>query len=278
LDQKSRGASHIWIVNNFASTIHEISFKLHGKKFISNKRVNNYKKALWFNNECKLAKSRFLDAKRIFHLYPSDANKLNFLNLRKEFCLIKRRHRYAFNSKEKAKLSKMSKNEPRKFWKYIKKFSKKNNVNTSQIGMNDFVEHFKNISNFGNNNGNDEDLYQQQLFDTHNYVICEEHDKTFTTDEISKVIRGLKRHKSCDLDDNVADFFIEANDFISPYLVIRFNRIFDTGIYPESWCKGTIVPIYNKGDPTNASQFFQSRNLLKKSSRLVRIFTYILFR
>jgi hypothetical protein len=37
--------------------------------------------------------------------------------------------------------------------------------------------------------------------------------------------------------------------------LILFNKIFDTGIYPESWCKGTIVPIYKKGDPTNASNY-----------------------
>ena len=42
---------------------------------------------------------------------------------------------------------------------------------------------------------------------------------------------------------NVADFFIDCNEFISPYLVKIFNYIYEKGTYPDSWCNGAIVPI-----------------------------------
>ena len=67
-------------------------------------------------------------------------------------------------------------------------------------------------------------------------------------------IKSLKRNKSQDLENNVADFFIECNDFISPYLCIIYNEIFNSGSYPESWSKGIIIPIFKKGnkhDPAN---------------------------
>jgi len=54
---------------------------------------------------------------------------------------------------------------------------------------------------------------------------------------------------------NVADFFIDCNEFISPYLVKIFNYIFDKGIYPETWCYGAIVPIFKKGDKHVASNY-----------------------
>ena len=80
-------------------------------------------------------------------------------------------------------------------------------------------------------------------------------DKQFSVEEISKTISSLKRNKSPDFYNNVADFFIEANDFISPYLCMIFNHIYDSGIYPDSWCNGVIVPIHKKEDIFNPSNY-----------------------
>jgi hypothetical protein len=41
----------------------------------------------------------------------------------------------------------MSKKSQRKFWKYINKFKNNNKSKSSDVSTNDFVEHFKNISN-----------------------------------------------------------------------------------------------------------------------------------
>jgi len=65
----------------------------------------------------------------------------------------------------------------------------------------------------------------------------------------------MNKHKSSDIDGNVIDFFIDAKEFITPYLVTMFNYIFEKGIYPESWCNGIIVPIFKKGDRTCAINY-----------------------
>ena len=72
--------------------------------------------------------------------------------------------------------------------------------------------------------------------------------------EIMNTIKSFKRNKSQDLENNVTDFFIECNDFISPYLCIIYNEIFNSGSYPEAWSKGIDIPIFKKGnkhDPAN---------------------------
>ena len=74
-------------------------------------------------------------------------------------------------------------------------------------------------------------------------------------DEVSSTISGLHRNKSCDYEKNVADFFIDAKDFICPYLVQIFNHIFNTGLYPESWCNGVLIPIHKKGDKSNPANY-----------------------
>ena len=58
----------------------------------------------------------------------------------------------------------------------------------------------------------------------------------------------MNRNKSCDVDNNVTDFFIKCKDFISSYLCCIFNTIYDSGIYPDAWTKGVIVPLFKKGD------------------------------
>jgi len=40
-----------------------------------------------------------------------------------------------------------------------------------------------------------------------------------------------------------------------PPLVKIFNYIYDKGIYPKSWCKGVIVPVFKKGDRSNAANY-----------------------
>ena len=49
-------------------------------------------------------------------------------------------------------------------------------------------------------------------------------DAPLTVNEIKKTISSLKRNKSGDYENNVADFFIDANDFISPFLCVIFNK------------------------------------------------------
>ena len=77
----------------------------------------------------------------------------------------------------------------------------------------------------------------------------------FSIREIEQVIKSLKRSKSADLDNNVADFFIDSCDFICPYLCTLFNVIFESGSYPDAWSKGVIVPIFKKGDRKNPANY-----------------------
>ena len=80
-------------------------------------------------------------------------------------------------------------------------------------------------------------------------------DNKFDKDEILKVISSLKRNKSSGCDEIVADFFIDSKDFITPYLVKIFNKIYQDGVYPSAWAKGIIVPIHKKGDKLDAQNF-----------------------
>ena len=241
-------------IDSLSSVIYDISFQVNGHKFTS--RANNSKmtKSVWFNDMCKEAKTRFYECKREFKNNPTDENKLNFLMSRREFNDAKRKAKRLFHYNEKQKLLSLSKSNTRKFWKYINKFKNtcKSKNDNSDISLEEFTEHFKSLSNisFGN--------FQQDESNTtlnHDEVNIEELDCPFTNEELLKAISTLKRNKSSDYDGNVADFFIECKDFISPYLLTIFNKIYESGIYPDSWCKGVIVPIFKKGDSGNPGNY-----------------------
>lgn len=114
-----------------------------------------------------------------------------------------------------------------------------------------FFYHFTNVSNSPHPStfGDEDDDYSNEE------VNIEMLDCPFSVEEICKTISMLNRHKSADITNNVADFFIDSKNFIAPYLVQLFNHIYDTGEYPESWTKGIIVPIFKKGDRTDPSNY-----------------------
>ena len=88
------------------------------------------------------------------------------------------------------------------------------------------------------------------------------------------MIKSLKHSKSPGEDTcNVLnEYFIEAGDILLGHLTDIFNGIFNSGIFPESWSKGIIVPVFKKGDPTLVDNY----RAITLSSCMSKLFTSIL--
>ena len=64
----------------------------------------------------------------------------------------------------------------------------------------------------------------------------------------------MSNDKSPGLDGIVIELIKAATSFYIPMLYKLFNKILDSGIYPEDWCKAILCPIHKKGcvtDPKN---------------------------
>ena len=88
-----------------------------------------------------------------------------------------------------------------------------------------------------------------------NNIQIEELDKPISESEVLKAIHSLKRGKSPGFDGILGDFFIDAKDFMVPYFVIIYNKIYESGVYPDSWSKGLIVPIHKRGDMNDPNNY-----------------------
>lgn len=241
-------------IDDFSTLIYDISFAVHGKtiRITGNKNSSPHRKqSPWFDNTCKQRKKDFYNCKRLYTENPTPDNRLLFLNARALYCKAKRKAKQRYSYIEKCTLATLSKTNARSFWKYINKYKGKKNTNSNDISIDEFVQHFKNMSNTPHPSNFDVNDYPDSV----NTIETNELDCDFTVDEICKIISSLKRNKSCDTSNVVADFFIDSKEFIAPYLTKLFNYIFQKGVYPEAWSKGAIVPIFKKGDRSDPANY-----------------------
>ncbi len=108
------------------------------------------------------------------------------------FVKTKRKAKSIFNSNEKAKFAHMSRNSPRKFWKYIKKLNKNKCNSNTDININDFKSYFETVSNVSNIEFDSETFVHGSIDELH----IDQLDRPFSIEEISKVLSTLKRNKS----------------------------------------------------------------------------------
>jgi hypothetical protein len=234
--------------------LHDSSFKFFGK---SNNRQHAKRPAgnrvsEWFDDSCRVAKAEFLTAKRRFKECPTNVNRDLFLSKRGIFAKRKRVAKATFANSEKRKMKHLSATNPKKFWKHINKYKMSANKVSSNVSLHDFVTHFEHISNTPHPHDTNNVEYDEEL--SHSQT-NESLDQAITSEEILKCIHSLKRNKSPGLDGIPGEFFIDCSDLILPYLVQVFNYIFDSGVYPEIWSKGVIVPIPKKGDKSTPGNY-----------------------
>ena len=96
--------------------------------------------------------------------------------------------------------------------------------------------------------------------------------RPITVQEITEACRLLKRGKACGFDQILNEYLIESCDILSSHLCDMFNHILDSGIFPEKWTEGIIVPLYKKGNVQDVNNY-RGITLL---SCLAKLFTSIL--
>ena len=74
-------------------------------------------------------------------------------------------------------------------------------------------------------------------------------------EQVLRLCRDIKTAKSSGIDDIATKVFKAAFEVIVPQLVYLFNMSFSLGIFPDSWKRATIIPLFKGGDKTNVSNY-----------------------
>ena len=74
--------------------------------------------------------------------------------------------------------------------------------------------------------------------------------------EISLCIKKMKNNKAPGCDQVINEVLKNSADIMMPIFVKLFNLILKTGIFPEKWITGIVIPIYKKtGDKEKPANY-----------------------
>ena len=141
------------------------------------------------------------------------------------------------------KLKNLKNAKPREFWKIINSI---NNDKQTKCPLNDLYEHLKNINTENRNEAGGDNLNHahDNLNNMNNEI-----NQCITESEIHAAVQKLKNNKSHGSDNILNEHIKSTIHIMAPVYTKLFNIIFDSGLVPDSWTLGDILPIYkNKGN------------------------------
>ena len=159
-------------------------------------------------------------------------------------------------------LDNMKRDNPKQFYKI---FRKKRKTCKTNLNVNDFFHYFPNLMSGEHN---------EQRYTEEAECVFNELDESFSDEEISEQIHNLKKDKAPGIDGLLNEMFVKCDTIFLPILKKLFNHILNTGLYPEEWSKGIVIPLYKKGDGSDAGNY----RPITLISHLAKLFTSVLNR
>ena len=152
-----------------------------------------------------------------------------------------------YNKNLHEKLRSLKDKKPREYWSLLN--NKKRNINNS-ITINSLHNNFKSLNEQINNRHRE--IGSDEIPEGGDEIL----NNVFTIIEIKKLIKKLKKNKSCGIDNIINEFLKYSPESYIELLVKLFNVILKTGIIPSEWCISFISPIYkNKGEKSDPNNY-----------------------
>ena len=257
-------------INEFTSCVREIADPLFLKRFQLNTCSETPKKNDWFDAECQSARAKYFDSLRSFNLSHSEEHRVVLCENKTVYKKIVRKKKWLFKRKKLTELEGLKLKKPREFWKYFKK-SSPNSANS--ISLDEFHKYFSTLEQEINSaeNSDAETFCSNYNFDNP-LDSNDDLDFPITINEVISAVKKLKTGKSHGADNILNEYLIETVDILGSHLCDLFNSILESGVFPESWTEGIVIPIFKKGDKMDCGNY-RGITLLSCFSKL---FTVIL--
>lgn len=220
-----------------------------GTKEIPQKKKRSKKSFVWYNNQCYTLKKAYRQALSR-HRRTKSQETLQALiyaskMYKKEVKKAKKVHVTALNKQ----LLQLKNSDPRNFWKLI---NAKPTFEEIPVPIEELSAHFSklNTEEYVNNVDltNTVDLQPDQ-------IQLGNLNERISNEEIQDVANKLKNNKACGSDLVSNEYIKTSLPVLLPILNVLFNKVLDTGIIPEEWSAGIIVPIFKKGNRKEPSNY-----------------------
>ena len=187
-----------------------------------------------------------------------------------------RRYKNLLKRKEKNFISRLTKilrksktKDPSRYWFLLKGPKKSDCI---EVSLEDFETFFKNLNL---NNSDSEKTFENWGSENveENADIFEILNSPISDEEIAVAVKSLKNKKAGGV-DNILNEEIKATFSIFKKIYKKlFNLILDSGIFPEIWADGLIIPIFKKKGNKNDANNYRGITLI---SCLSKLFTTVL--
>ena len=219
----------------------------------------------WFSTDCKHARKEYRKSKRLCKRYGSNLFKERLRLAEKNYKKTMDDNIRSYHNNLRTKMKQLRRKNPREFWKI---WNKTKNTDTCGITTESLFNFFKEI-NRNNFNGENFEI---------NNDLCEERSNSFlneriTVEEVLKAVRNIRNNKAPGDDMIINEYIYSSIDRMIDIYVHLFNLVFDTGILPEAWLIGNIIPIFKNKGSRLEPQNYRPITLL---SCIGKIFTSIL--
>jgi exonuclease III len=243
-------------VDSFSNILDEVASPLFKRNIgVNNKDNAVYSDQPWFTEDCHEKRIIFNRMLNRFRLNKSEENRISLVNARSQYKTCIRKCRYDFDKAESLKLTQAKFNNAKLYWNMLKGTA---GVKQSNVQLDTFAQYFKSVNNPDDPFYTpDEDViyfierYEREEFN----VLFDELNVQISDLEITKAIKQLKSGKSGGPDAFLNEFFIHGRQMLMPSLLILFNKIFQTGYFPESWSEGFVIPLHKKGSLNDVNNF-----------------------
>jgi hypothetical protein len=200
----------------------------------------------WFDSECKLKRKEYHNCKNNYGKSKYDTYVKKLRQASRNYKINSKKAIQRYERLFNRKLRNLRTNNPKDFWKLLCSGDKKDV--TSKISLDAPSDYFKDLNIDKNEyNANEQTLAEDRSMFQNEFI-----NKEFTVSEVRNVLNNLKCNKAAGADLLVNEFVRVTRDKLCPMFTKLFNFVLSSGVIPEAWTQGLIVPIYKKkGDVTD---------------------------
>lgn len=248
-------------IKNFTNLMEGVCDPLFSKKIISSLDVTNLQcksssTQSWFDEECRKLRNLFYSTLNKYRSYKSPTNQTNFVKARSNFKKTLRQKRYNFIKEKTSKLIVSKSKNVKEYWKLLKDVSHLKSKSSIDVKM--FSEYFQAVNDANDRFYQaDEDVldFNERYMQGEFQVMFDELNTPISMEEIKLGVSQLHNGKSAGPDLFLNEFLKNGTNILITYIHTLFNKIFETGYFPETWVEGHIIPIFKKGDKTVVSNY-----------------------
>ena len=208
----------------------------------------------WASNEWVNSKKKFYKCRDKYNSNSSESNRKSMVEARKCYKQLSFSRRRGYEKDNTSQLYKAKCQNVKLYWKLL---SGKNH-NETKVTKEEFFNHFMSLSNPSDPfYAADDDVIDElrNIMESDMQVVFDELNENISMVDIDKAIKDLKNGKSGGVDLLINELFIHGKGILLPYLFELFNFVLDSGVFPEDWSDGLLIPLHKKGDRSTPDNY-----------------------